>query len=50
MYVFRLYTGSFVGVLGKTLPSPSIVRVKLRRDVNSVCCRHDMTELVLKVA
>ena len=41
----------FVGVsLGKTLESPSLVLVKPGKDMNSVSCRRDMTEILLKVA
>ena len=47
-------TGSsvfFVGMsLGKTLQSPSLVLVKPRKDIKSVSCRHDMTEILLKAA
>ena len=41
----------FVGVsLGKTLQNPSLVLVKLRKDINNVSCRHDMTEILLQAA
>ena len=39
----------FVGVsLGKTLPSPSLVLVKPRKNMNNVSCGRDMTEILLK--
>ena len=44
-------SGSFMGVsLGKTLQSPSLVLVKLGKDMNNVSCLCDMTEIMLKVA
>ena len=44
-------SGFFVGVsLGKTLQSPSLVLVKLRKDMNNVSCHRDMTEILLNAA
>ena len=44
-------SGFFVAVsLGKTLQSPSLLLVKPRKDMNKVCCRCDMTEILLKAA
>ena len=43
--------GFFVEVsLVKTLQSPSLVLVKLRKDMNNVSCCRDMTEILLKAA
>ena len=48
------FLGSSLGFLwgmslGKTLQSYSLVLVKPGKDMNSVSCRHDMTEILLKV-
>ena len=43
--------GFFLGsVLGQDTSEASLVLVKPRKDMNSVSCRRDMTEILLKVA
>ena len=43
-------SGFFVGVsFGKTLQSPSLVLLKLIKDMNTVSCLSDMTEILLNV-
>ena len=44
-------SGFFHGsVLGQDTSEPSLVLVKLRKDMNIVNCRRDMTEILLKAA
>ena len=44
------HTGSSGFFLGQDTSDPSLVLVKPRKDMNNVSCRHDMTEILLKVA
>ena len=37
-------------VLGQDTSEPSLVLVKLRKDMNNVNCRRDMTKIQLKAA
>ena len=42
-------TSFFVGMtVGETLQSPCLVMVNLRKNINNVSCRRDMTIMVLK--